>query len=316
MSAQVSVIATVLNEEKTIGAFLDALLAQSRSPDEIIIADGGSTDHTAEIVRRYSECAVPVRLLLTPGNRSVGRNAAVRAARHSVIACSDAGCVPDRKWLEHIVKPFEEDANTTVVSGFIEATTRTQFQACTKALMLSTREEIDPQTWLPSSRSVAFTKEAWAAVGGYPECFSLNEDTPFDKKLLAQGYVFHFAPDAVVYWEPRSNLAGFAQQFFAYARGDGQGWLDAKAYIRCGIRIGLAVFLLALGILVPLLLIPLLILVALYLTRRCFKVYRRLGSIPAFLLAWILTMTYDVVTEVGFWYGVTERILNPSFRSC
>ncbi len=306
MGLKVSVVATVRNEEKMIGAFLDALLSQSRLPDEIIIADGGSTDRTVEIIQGYVGRDVPVRLLIAPGNRSVGRNAAVRAARYSVIACSDAGCVPDRNWLANMIRPFEEEAGIAVVSGFIEATPRTLFQACTKALMLSTREEINPATWLPSSRSVAFTKDAWEKAGGYPEYFSLNEDTPFDKQLLAVGYTFRFAPDAVVYWEPRSDLPGFARQYYAYSRGDGQGWLDAYAYVRRTIRLGLGAVAWASCAIYPSLLVPVLLLTALYLTRRCFKVYRRLRSIRAFLLSWVLAITYDFVSVAGFWLGASS----------
>ncbi len=313
MTVLVSVIATVRNEEKTIRAFLDALLSQSRLPDEIIITDGGSTDHTAEMVRQYAERDSRVRLLLAPGNRSVGRNTAVRSAQYSIIACTDAGCVPARDWLKNITRPFE-DHSTAVVAGFFEAMAHTRFQMCTAALMHPTRGEIGPATWLPSSRSVAFTKEAWAHVGGYPEWLSLNEDTPFDKALLTAGYIFRFATDAVVYWVPRSDLRGFAQQYFAYSRGDGQGWLDAMAYIRRTLRLTLGIVAVTAGVVVPWLWLPVLALVVFYFTRRCGKVYRRLKSIRAFLLAWVLALTYDVVSVFGFWRGGVERVLDARYR--
>ncbi len=45
---KVSVIATVLNEGQAIERLLESLAAQTRPPDEVVIADGGSTDETVE----------------------------------------------------------------------------------------------------------------------------------------------------------------------------------------------------------------------------------------------------------------------------
>ena len=50
-----------------------------------------------------------------------------------------------------------------------------------------TRDEVDPATFLPSSRSVAFRKAAWAAVGGYPEWLDYCEDLVFDLSLRERG---------------------------------------------------------------------------------------------------------------------------------
>ena len=50
----VAVTIGVYNEEKNISALLESLLNQTRLPDEIIIADDGSKDNTAKIVREYA----------------------------------------------------------------------------------------------------------------------------------------------------------------------------------------------------------------------------------------------------------------------
>ena len=54
------------------------------------------------------------------------------------------------------------------------------FQTALAATTLPTRDEIDPQKFLPSSRSVAFTKAAWSRAGGYPEWLDYCEDLLFD----------------------------------------------------------------------------------------------------------------------------------------
>ena len=42
----VSIITTILNEEDNISDFLNSILNQTISPDEVIIVDGGSKDGT------------------------------------------------------------------------------------------------------------------------------------------------------------------------------------------------------------------------------------------------------------------------------
>jgi len=69
---------------------------------------------------------------------------------------------------------------------------------------------------------VAFPRAAWEAVGGYPEWLDYCEDLVFDLRLLAMGYRLVFAPEAVVYFRPRSDLGSLATQYFRYARGDGK----------------------------------------------------------------------------------------------
>ncbi len=82
-------------------------------------------------------------------------------------------------------------------------------------------EEIDQASFLPFGKSVAFRKDAWAAVGGYPEWASHCEDLLFAMALKRAGMRFAFAPDALVRFRPRSSFRDFARQYFLYARGDG-----------------------------------------------------------------------------------------------
>ena len=56
-----------------------------------------------------------------------------------------------------------------MVAGFFRADPHSPFEVAMGATVLPLRDEIDPATFLPSSRSVAFRKAAWQAVGGYPE---------------------------------------------------------------------------------------------------------------------------------------------------
>ena len=84
---KISFIATVFNEEKAIKKLLNSIFSQTELPDEVILVDGGSTDTTVSVISNYKfvisnkKRKLPKLILLVKkGNRSVGRNAAIKKA--------------------------------------------------------------------------------------------------------------------------------------------------------------------------------------------------------------------------------------------
>jgi len=226
---RVSVVSTMLNEAKSLPRLLDSLSAQTRAPDEVIICDGGSTDSTLQLLD--SEDRLPLRAILRLGaNISQGRNAVIEMATGEVIASTDAGVRLSPQWLEKLVTPFE-DAAVQAVAGFFRPDPQTVFETAMGATVLPEVREIDPTHFLPSSRSVAFRKSAWEAVGGYPEWIDYCEDLIFDLRLRALYGPFVFAPQALAYFRPRPSLRAFFVQYYRYARGDGKANLWLKRHV-------------------------------------------------------------------------------------
>ena len=227
----VSLVATVLNEGHSIRGLLDSIIAQTRPPDEVIICDGGSTDNTLSVLAEYQD-RLPLTVIEWPGsNISQGRNAAIRAAAYDVIAVTDAGVRLDPDWLKNLIAPFEADPSTQVVAGFFLPDPQTPFEVAMGATVLPEPRDIDPTTFMPSSRSVAFRLEAWESVGGYPEWLDYCEDLIFDFRLARQHGPFVFVPEAVVYFRPRPTLRAFLRQYYHYARGDGKAHLFTRRHL-------------------------------------------------------------------------------------
>jgi glycosyltransferase involved in cell wall biosynthesis len=226
----ISLIATVLNEGDNIHHLMNGLLAQSLPADEIIIVDGGSHDNTLAILHSY-ESKLPLKILVREGcNISQGRNAAIDAAKRDILAITDAGVRLSDTWLEKITQPLREDESRTVSAGFFQADPQNSFELAMGATVLPLADEIEPNSFLPSSRSVAVRKTAALAVGGYPEWLDYCEDLIFDLRLKATQPPFAFVPDALVYFRPRGSLNSYFKQYYRYARGDGKADLWRKRH--------------------------------------------------------------------------------------
>jgi len=226
----ISLVLTVLNEAKSLPALLDSFAAQTQPPNEVVVCDGGSTDGTPEILR--AEKRFPIRVVSEPGaNISRGRNRAIAAASGPIIACTDAGVRLERDWLERITAPLLADETRAVCAGFFVPDAASTFEIAMSATVLPALEDIAPEKFLPSSRSVAFRKNAWQAVGGYPEWLDYCEDLIFDLNLREKFGAFAFEPRAIAHFRPRGSFRSFFKQYYLYARGDGKAGLFFKRHV-------------------------------------------------------------------------------------
>lgn len=270
----ISLIATVYNEGEAIRPLLDSIIAQTLQPDEIVIVDGGSSDDTVRQILAYAE-RLPLRVEVHPGaNISMGRNRAIAAATGEIIAVTDAGVVLEPNWLADITFPLRTNPKIQVVSGFFLPDPHTTFEVAMGATVLPEAGDIDPSTFLPSSRSLALRKSAWQTVGGYPEWLDYCEDLLLDFALRERYSPFAWAPTAIAHFRPRSSLRAFFRQYYRYSRGDGKADLwRLRHAIRYGAYLFAAPLLAALGLAVH----PLFWLVGLGgFTAYCRTPYRRL----------------------------------------
>jgi len=298
-----TVIVTVRNESGSVEPLLDSLFQGSRSPDEVVIADGGSTDDTVARLRARAAAEPRLRVLLTPGNRSVGRNAAIRAARHELIACTDAGVQVEATWLERILRPFQEEAATDVVAGFYRPIARTAFERAAGVVSAPAPRDVDPNRFLPSTRSIAFRRAAWERAGGFDEALAHNEDTPFALALKAVGCRFVFAADAVVGWSPRGDLGTFYRQHRRFGLGDGESRVQAWFYGTIAVKYGAALVLLLAGVVFRPAWWALALGAALFVVQQGRRGIGRVRPVEALLLVPFLKVVYDAAYLRGYLGG-------------
>ena len=223
---KVTLISTVKDCAGSAPGFLASLAEQTRTPDEVVIVDGGSTDGTADAFAAGEGITV---LTERGANISRGRNVGLAAATHDVIAVTDADCELDPRWLEAIVAPIEAGADVSM--GWYEPVVETTFDRCMAAVNLPLDpQSVDPSRFNPSHRSVAFRRDAIDAVGGYPEWLPIGEDMWVDKRWRELGVDMRLAPEAVVRWRLRRGLVATWRQYFRYAMGDAQAGMNPERH--------------------------------------------------------------------------------------
>ncbi|MBI2010296.1 MAG: glycosyltransferase [Candidatus Chisholmbacteria bacterium] len=267
---KISFVTTVLNEAESIEALLYSLENQSQKPDEVIIIDGGSTDSTvAKIKSFHKKSRLEIKCLVKKSNRSRGRNLGIGQATGEGIVVTDGGCTPYPDWLEKISQPIR-GKKADVVAGWYEMRTDTIFTRCSAPFFGPMSHNLNKKTFLPASRSIAFTKKAWAKVGGYPESLDFAaEDIVFAQNLKDNpGLKMVFRQSAVVEWTPAQNLQIFFHDIKNHTRGNIQAGytrhLKKNALVAIRYAVGVSLLLAAIISLNPSIVMSVIFLAVLY----------------------------------------------------
>ena len=289
----ITLILTTFNEEKTISKLLESILQQTITPNEIIIVDAKSHDNTPKIISDFQQkTKLPIKLITKKTNRSQGRNTAVSQAKNNIIAVTDAGCILGTHWLERITKPLLQQKADSV-AGFYLTLTPTFLGKAIAPFVATMPDNFNPDTYLPSSRSIAFSKQAWEKVGKYPEHLNYCEDLDFAKRIKANTNMV-VRPRAIVYWSQKQTYSSFFHQIRNYAKGDVEAVYYPHIFKIMTVFARYMVFLL----------IPFIF--PIYLLWPIFK-HRKHVHLP---LCFIYLPALQVTADVAVMFGFTEGILN------
>lgn len=115
----ISIIIPVYNSEKYLEKCLESLKEQTYQNFEVIFVDDGSTDDSAQILKRYAQLA-PNRfriLYKENGGQSSARNMALPYVRGEYTTFLDSDDYYDRKYLETLYFAAKENDSDMVISG-------------------------------------------------------------------------------------------------------------------------------------------------------------------------------------------------------
>lgn len=195
----VSVIIAAYDAAGTIEAAVASIRAQTRLPAEVIVVDDGSSDGTADLVRRF-DCGVPLRLIAQPNaGPAAARNRGAAEASGEWIAFLDADDAwapcrletqlraaalhPDvALWCSataNLDEPADEDRGSPGAASRCDAPAELAF----RRLSVPEFARHNPV----ATSTVLVRRSAFGAAGGFDAQFRGPEDYDLWMRILAAG---------------------------------------------------------------------------------------------------------------------------------
>lgn len=197
----ISVVIPVRNAATTLAAQLESLDAQRYEGEwEVIVADNGSSDGTAGIVREWAARSARYRVVSADRRRGVNhaRNVGATAARYERIAFVDADDTVAHGWLAAIAEALERHP---CVGGAVLPSGDPGLRQLLRPFEVSLGF-----LQAPLGANCACRAEVFRELGGFDEAFLWggNEVEFFWRAQLA-GFELGYAPDAVVHYQLDSS---------------------------------------------------------------------------------------------------------------
>ncbi len=239
-----SVVVTVRNDRENLANCLDALAELDYPEYEIVVVDDGSTDGTRELVETQAKAGREIHLVRVgdpddPIGIGAARNRGVDAARHDVIAFTDADCRPQPPWLADLVPCL---AAADLVGGRVRpagTTAASTYEGVNSSLdMGAYAARVDPAgttPYLPTANLVG-RREVFETVA-FPER-NVAEDVAVCWGALDAGYAVVYTPTGVVGHAYRDDLRAFAGRRGTYGASES---LLASEHDREDSRVGVPV---------------------------------------------------------------------------
>jgi cellulose synthase/poly-beta-1,6-N-acetylglucosamine synthase-like glycosyltransferase len=260
----VSIVVPAFNEAVGIERAAQSLAASDYPEFEVIVVDDGSTDGTAELLRRLQLPRVSV-VSQPNGGKPSALNHGVDLARHAIIAMVDADTIFEPGTLRRLVEPFR-DPTVGAVSGNTKVGNRRRLLGRWQHIEYVMGFNLDRRLYdvlqcMPTvpGAAGAFRREALADAGGVSAA-TLAEDTDLTLSIGRAGWRVVFAEDARAWTEAPASLRLLWRQRFRWSYGTLQSvWKHRAALWRRGEgRVGrrglpyLVLFQLVLPLLAPL----------------------------------------------------------------
>ncbi len=188
----ISVIIPVYNGERFIAGAIRSALAQTRGPDEIIVADDGSTDASADIAASFEGVTV---LSLPHRGGSAALNSGLAAASADLIAFLDADDLWAPEKLACQVAAIAETPSAEAVFGRVVNFTDAEGRIVSPS---------DVPTGLPamvgaSKSAMLIARQAFDRVGAFDESVLAADFPEWYARALGRGIGMRFLDDVVAF---------------------------------------------------------------------------------------------------------------------
>jgi len=196
---------------------LEALQAQSRPPEEVIVVDNGSEDDSVEMARRRGARVIELR---HNAGFAGAANRGVEAARTAWVAILNNDVEPEPEWLERLLAAAEQSGAWFATSRLLVGRDRGLIEGTYDLLCRggcawrAGHRRADGPEWarmrrirFPPLTAALVRKELFRRVGPLEERFEFGlEDVEFGLRCALAGYGGLYVPEAVAVHEGSATL--------------------------------------------------------------------------------------------------------------
>jgi succinoglycan biosynthesis protein ExoA len=220
------VVMPVLNEEMYLAQSVEHILSQDYPGQlQLVLALGPSRDRSNAIAKQIAASDPRVTLIYNPSGRiPAAINAAIKAARHTIIARVDGHALLPPDYLRLAVATLAKTGAVNV-GGIMAAEGTTPFQQAVAYAMTSaygvgsSRFHTGGQAGPADTVYLGvFRRSAIERVGGYDEQYLRAEDWEMNHRIRQSGGTVWFEPQLRVTYRPRAAVSALGRQYYQYGR--------------------------------------------------------------------------------------------------
>lgn len=222
----IAIIIPTLNEERFIDRCLNSVRKQTYpfAEMDIMVVDGGSIDHTKEIVQQWS-CKYPnVRLLTNPGKiQSIAFNIGVAATKADIVIRLDAHALYEPEYIRLSVKHLQENPQYGAVGGICHILpSDNSAMATVIAIINHSRFGVGGAAFRVQAKASvvesvpfgAFRREMIEEVGGMREDLVRGEDNEYFSRIRKTGRLVYLDPAICSSYFARPTLGAHLRQMY------------------------------------------------------------------------------------------------------
>ncbi len=218
-----------LNEERTIASVIERILDDAGWADPLlVVADGGSTDGTIELVAAIAERDPRVRLVHNPSriqSAAVNLAAALHADGRDWLVRVDAHSAYPQAYVSSLMREAKRVGACSVTVS-VRTAGRGFFQravACAQNSHLGTGGSAHRlggcEGFVDHGHHGLFSLDEFLAAGGYDETFTHNEDAELDVRLRCNGGRIWLTNAIEIVYFPRASPRALVRQYAHYGWG-------------------------------------------------------------------------------------------------
>ncbi len=207
----ISVIIPLHTHEHLLEKCLFALKKQTYKNFEVIVVYNGKGLNSKEIVENFGFRWVNEEKV---GSYSA-RNTGIKIAKSSIIAFTDADCIPKENWIEEAIKIFEKKKDIDIIGGKIELIYKNNkpktYEIFENIFDFNQKYFIE-QNHSGCTSNLFVKKGVFEKIGLFDENFKSMGDYKFTRKAHKEGINLSYIENIVIFHPTRKNFWKFIKK--------------------------------------------------------------------------------------------------------